>query len=115
MRVGRLNCVAQRVVEHFEFALKGQGLKPIGYQKIQVWEAKVHKHGDAVKDVADLEEILKRTIVLEDISGGNICDSGKYGRGGHWPIELIYHNGHAWSKDLTFHRATFCMWMAIWR
>ena len=39
-RVGRLNCVVQRVVEHFKGALRGQGLTVIRRQKIEDWEAK---------------------------------------------------------------------------
>lgn len=35
MRAGRLNCVAQRVVEHFEGALRGKGLTAIRRQKIK--------------------------------------------------------------------------------
>ena len=35
LRDGDLNCVAQRVVEHFEGALRGQGLKPTRRHKIQ--------------------------------------------------------------------------------
>ncbi|MEW8688774.1 MAG: hypothetical protein AB2556_23400 [Candidatus Thiodiazotropha sp.] len=40
-----------------------------------------------------------------DIAGEDIFNSGKYGRGGnggHRSVELICHNGHAWSKDLHF-------------
>jgi len=58
----------------------------VWHRKIQELEAKVHKHGVTVQDVADLEETLKRTIALKDVSGGDICDSGKYSRGSHRPI-----------------------------
>ncbi|MEW8689070.1 MAG: hypothetical protein AB2556_24890, partial [Candidatus Thiodiazotropha sp.] len=62
--------------------------------------------GDAtVDDVAELEKILKRAIILRDITGKDIFNSGKYGRngiGGHMSVELICHNGHAWPKDLHF-------------
>ncbi len=34
LRDGDLNCVAQRIVEHFEGALRGQGLTPTMRQKI---------------------------------------------------------------------------------
>ena len=56
-----------------------------------------------VDDVAELEKILKRAIVLRDIVGEGFYNSGRYGRGGnggHRPIELIVHIGHAWSKNL---------------
>ena len=105
LRDGDLNCVAQRVVEHFEGALRGQGLTPTRRHKIQEWEEKVHETGAKVDDVAELEKILKRVIILRDIAGEDILNSGKYGRGGnggHRSIELICHNGHAWPKDLHF-------------
>ena len=56
-------------------------------------------------DVVDLEKILKRVIFLKDIAGGYICNGGKYcgcGDCTYRSIELIYHNGHAWSKDRHF-------------
>ena len=52
-----------------------------------------------------LEKILKREIVLRDIAGEDIYNSGKYQRGCNGvrgKVELIVHNGHAWSKDLHF-------------
>lgn len=101
LRDGDLNCVAQRVVEHFEGALRGQGLTPARRQKIQQWEDRVHNTGAAVEDVADLEKILKRAIILRDIAGEDIFNSGKY-QGWHRPVELICHNGHAWPKGLHF-------------
>ncbi|MEW8689077.1 MAG: hypothetical protein AB2556_24925, partial [Candidatus Thiodiazotropha sp.] len=83
LRDGDLNCVAQRVVEHFEGALRGQGLTPARRQKIQEWEERVHRGGATVDDVAELERILKRAIILRDIAGEDIFNSGKYGRGGN--------------------------------
>ena len=74
LRDGDLNCVAQRVVEHFEGALRGQGLTPTRQHKIQEWEEKVHETGATVDDVAELEKILKRAI----IAGEDILNSGKY-------------------------------------
>ena len=92
-------------MEHFEGALRGQGLTPTWRQKIQEWEERVHETGASVDDVAELEKILKRAIILRDIAGEDIYNSGKYQRGGNGVrgiVELIYHNGHAWSKDLHF-------------
>ena len=100
LRDGDLNCVAQRVVEHFEGALRGQGLTPTWRQKIQEWEEKVYETGATVEDVAELEKILWRPIVLRDIAGEDIFNRGKYSR--NRSIELICHNGHAWPKDLHF-------------
>ena len=105
LRDGDLNCVAQRVVEHFEGTLRGQGLTATRRQKIQEWEERVHETGASVDDVAELEKILKRAIILRDIAGEDIFSSGKYQRGSKGVrgiVELIYHNGHAWSKDLHF-------------
>ncbi|MEW8689198.1 MAG: hypothetical protein AB2556_25530 [Candidatus Thiodiazotropha sp.] len=105
LKDGDLSSVAQRVVEHFEGALRGQGLTPACCQKIQEWEERVHRGGATIHDVAELERILKRAIILRDIAGVNIYDSGKYQRGGNGvrgKVELICHNGHAWSKDLHF-------------
>ena len=83
LRDGNLNCVAQRVVEHFEGTLRGQGLTPTRRQKIQEWEEGVHKSSAIVEDVADPEKILKRAIVLRDIAGEDVYNSGKYQRGGN--------------------------------
>ena len=102
LRDGDFNCVAQRVVEHFEGVLRGQGFTPTRWQKIQGWEERVHESGATVDDVAELEKILKRAIVLRDIAGEDIYDSGKYQRSGWKAEELIVHNGHAWSKELHF-------------
>ena len=55
--------------------------------------------------MAELEKILKRAIILRDIAGEEIYNSGKYqfgGNGVRGKVELICHNGHAWSKDLHF-------------
>ena len=101
LRDGNLNCVAQRVVEHFEGALRGQGLTPTRRHKIQESEEKVHETGATVDDVAELEKILKRAIILRDIAGEDILISGNYHHC-RWKVELICHNGHAWPKDLHF-------------
>ena len=108
LRDGDLNCVARRVIEHFEGAQRGQGLTPTRRQKIQEWEERVHETGATVDDVAELERILKRAIILRDIAGEDIYNSGKYrfhGNGVRGKVELIAHNGHAWPKDLHFPQA----------
>ena len=64
LRDGDLNCVAQRVVEHFEGALRGQGLTPTRRQTIQEWEHQVHEFGATVDHVAELEKVFKRAIIL---------------------------------------------------
>ena len=88
-------------MEHFEGAFGGQGLTPTRRHKIQEWEERVRETGATVDDVAELEKILKRPIVLRDIAGEYISNSGKY-QLGHRTIELICHNGHAWPKDPHF-------------
>ena len=48
LRDGDLNCVAQGVVEHFEGALRGQGLTPTRRHKIREWEERVRETGTMV-------------------------------------------------------------------
>ena len=55
--------------------------------------------------MAELEKFLKRSIVLRDIAGGDIYNSDKFQSRGVG-IELICHNGHAWSEDLHFPQIT---------
>ncbi|MEW8689018.1 MAG: hypothetical protein AB2556_24630 [Candidatus Thiodiazotropha sp.] len=52
--------------------------------------------------MAELEKILKKAIILRDIAGENIYDSGKFQHSKRKTVELICHNGHAWPKDLHF-------------
>ena len=73
-------------MEHFEGALRGQGFTPTRRQKIQEWEERVHETGVTVDDVSELEKILKRAIILRDIAGEDIYNSGKY-QGWHRPVE----------------------------
>lgn len=77
-------------------------MTPIRRQKIGDWEDSVHDKGASVGDVVKLEKILKRPIIIQDIAHENIYNSGKYTTRRHRRIELICHNGHAWSKDLSF-------------
>ena len=104
MRDGDLNCVAQRVIQHFEGAQRGQGLTPARRQKIEEWEARVHEVGATLQDVAGLEKLLKRAVIVRDITGAELYNSGKY-QGWHRSVELTLHNGHAWGADLHFPQA----------
>ena len=104
MRDGDLSCVAQRVIMHFEGAQRDQGLTPARREKIAQWEARVHDDGATLQDVAELEKILKRAVIVRDITGADLYNSGKY-QGWHRPIELTLHNGHAWGADLHFPQA----------
>lgn len=65
LRDVELNCVAQRVVEHVEGALRGQRLTLTRRQKVQEWEERDHDAGATVDDVANLEKI---GISLERVS-----------------------------------------------
>ncbi|CAG8856099.1 31740_t:CDS:2, partial [Gigaspora margarita] len=49
---GTLNCVAERVIEHFDQAKRGHGLTKIHRQKINDWEKKMRILGARVQDVA---------------------------------------------------------------
>ena len=105
MRDGDLNCVAQRVIKLFEGAQRGQGLTPARREKIAQWEARVHDDGATLQDVAELEKILKRAVIVRDITGADLYNSGKYQHSGWKTIELTLHNGHAWGADLHFPQA----------
>ena len=99
MRAGDLNCVARRVIKHFKGAQRCQGLTPARREKIAQWEARVHEAGATLQDVAGLETIFKRSIIVCDITGADLFNSGKYQRGGNGvrgKVELTLHNGHAW-------------------
>ena len=101
LKDGDLNCLTQWVVEHFDDTLRGYGLTP---KRFQEWEKRFRRLW-RVYDVAKLESILQRAITLRDITGADICNSGKYQRHGnktYSKIELIVHNGHAWSSELHF-------------
>ena len=76
MRDGDLNCVAQRVVEHFEGTLRGHWITQTRGQKIQEWEERGRETGATVDDVAKLEKILKRAIILKDIAVKDVYNSG---------------------------------------
>ena len=45
MKDGALNCVAQRVIEHFEKSKRGYGLTSTRKQKIGIWEKRMHQPG----------------------------------------------------------------------
>ena len=104
MQDGDLNCVAQRVIKHFEGAQRGQSLTPARRQKIEEWEARVHEASATLQDVAGLEKLLKRAVIVRDITSADLYNSGKY-QGWHRSVELTLHNGHAWGADLHFPQA----------
>ena len=69
MKVGRLCCMAERGIGHFEVALRVQRLTDIKRTKIQEWKARVHDHVPTVDDAS----FLAKDIAAEDIN-----NSGKY-------------------------------------
>ena len=73
--------------------------------KIKAWEVKVRESGASLQDVSGLERILKRAIIVRDITGVGLYNSGKYMASGWSPIENIQHNGHAWGANLHFPQA----------
>ncbi|CAG8835930.1 7730_t:CDS:2, partial [Gigaspora margarita] len=101
---GTLNCVAERVIEHFDQAKRGYGLTKIRRQKINDWEKKMRIPGARVHDIAELKKILKRPITLLDITHGIIFNSKKYRSGKYEEIEIVVHNGHAFSRNQHFPR-----------
>ena len=105
MREGDYNCVAQRAIEQFENAQRGHGMTPARRVKIEDWEVKVHNSGATLVDVSNLEKILRRAIIVRDIAGVDLLNSGKYRGNGLTPIEVVLHNGHAWGANLHFPQA----------
>src|SRR6266540_6145497 len=51
MKDGALNCVAQRVIEHFKKAKRGYGLTSTRKQKIGIWKKRMRQPDARVKDV----------------------------------------------------------------
>jgi len=66
-----------------------------------------------------LEKILKQLITLHDITHGVIFNSGKYRTDRFEEIEMVVHNGHAFSRNHHFSRDRMVeyyndnAWMAI--
>ena len=105
MREGYFNCVAQRAIEHFENAQRGRGMTEARRNTIEAWEVKVRNSGATLVDVSNLEKILRRAIIVRDIAGVDLLNSGKYRASGWTPIEVVLHNGHAWGANLHFPQA----------
>ncbi|CAG8836097.1 18708_t:CDS:10, partial [Gigaspora margarita] len=90
---GTLNCVAKRVIEHFDQAKREHGLTKIHRQKINDWEKKMRILGARVQDVAKLEKILN-----------TIFNSKKYRSDKYEEIEMVVHNGYAFPRNQHFSR-----------
>ena len=105
MREGYFHFVAQRVIEHFEKAQKGLGMTEARGNKIKAWEVNVRNSGATLVDVSNLEKILRRAIIVRDIAGVDLLNSGKYKASRWTPVEVVLHNGHAWGANLHFPQA----------
>ncbi|KAK3608639.1 hypothetical protein CHS0354_042641 [Potamilus streckersoni] len=54
----------------------------------------------AIKDLIDVEKVIKRTIMLKDIARGDIYTSGKYSAQRKIiAAEIIVQNDHAWPQN----------------
>ena len=100
MRDGSINCVAQCVIDYFKESTRGDGLTEARKEKINKWEEQVHEHGATIKDLKKLESFIERSIIVKDITGRDLYNTGKYRR--YKKIEIIQHNEHAWSKNIQF-------------
>ncbi|CAG8828392.1 4246_t:CDS:2, partial [Racocetra persica] len=92
MKDGALNCVAQRVIEHFDNTKRGHGLTEIRAR---------------VQDVAELEKILNRPIKLLDITHSTIFNSGKYRSGKYEEIGM----GDTWEAISNILRGPQAIWL----
>jgi len=98
MSSSTLNCVAERVMEHFTNAQRGNKLTEQRRKKITEWGLTV-KDGATINDVEILERKLKFLISVKTLTGEVLYD-GKYKSKGA-PIEIIVHNSHAWTSAVT--------------
>ena len=80
----------------------GRFEKPWTYTHTAMEKTGVRDSDATVDDVARLEKIPERSIILRDIAGKDIFNSEKHQHCRYKTVELICHNGHAWPKDLHF-------------
>lgn len=99
MRVSTLNCVAERVMEHFKNAARGNGLTALRQTKITTWANRVANKGASINDVAELERLLKFPITVASLTGEQLYKSKYNSRGSS--ITIIDHNSHAWAESVT--------------
>lgn len=94
-----LNCVAERVIEHFTNSLRGNKLTDLRRKKINEWELTVKERGATIFDIAKLETLLRFPITVSTITG-EVLYKSKYNKNGA-PIQIIDHNEHAWTPAIT--------------
>ena len=70
-----LNCVAERVIEHFTNALRGNKLTDLRRKKIDQWELTVKERGATISDIAKLETLLRFPITVSTITGEVLYES----------------------------------------
>jgi hypothetical protein len=65
----KINCVAERITEHFTNAMRGNGLTDLRRKKICEWGETVKDSGASIKDVAKLEKLLRFPITVRTLTG----------------------------------------------
>ena len=102
LRGDDVNCVAQRVMEHFEGALRGQGHDGRTYrggrreftkvvQLLTTW-LNWKRSSSGRSSYGTLP--VRTSTTVEGMVGAEMVATG--------PPSSLYHNGHAWFKDLYF-------------
>ena len=94
-----LNCVAERVIEHFTNSCRGNKLTDLRRNKITQWGETVKQRGATISDVARLETSLRFPITVTTITGEVLYESKYKSQGA--PIQIIDHNEHAWTPAVT--------------
>ena len=94
-----LNCVAERVTEHFTNSLRGNKLTDLRRSKINEWGLSVKERGATISDIAKLETSLRFPITVATITGEVLYESKYKSKG--TPIKIIDHNKHAWTPAVT--------------
>ena len=70
-----LNCVEERVIEHFTNALRGNKLTDLRRKKITQWGLTVKERGASIFDIAKLETSLRFPITVLTITGQVLYES----------------------------------------
>jgi hypothetical protein len=94
-----LNCVAERITEHFTNASRGNKLTDLRRKKIDQWGLTVKERGATINDISKLETSLRFPITVMTITGKVLYESKYKSKGA--PIKIIDHNEHAWTSAVT--------------
>ena len=98
-RFSTINCVAERITEHFSVSTRGNRLTDKRRNIINSWAEIVKFTGASIKDVAELEKKLKFPITIKTITGEVLYESKYKSKGAS--IEIVDHNEHAWTNAVT--------------